>query len=275
MRTRSRIRLGWSACSLLAASLGAPTLAQAQQTGLLPLHPIKRERVPCAAEDPIYRLYRQQYFGYHPTCWRRFPAGWGCPSPEAPNPAEAFRKLPRDAAPTDAAPGAAAPGAAAPGGANPDDVPLPGDDMPNEPGAAGPKPGGLPPLPPGGRSPFDLDPKPGTGDSTPPARDAAPGAPADRVTPPAADEPRTSGAARAPAAEPPTTPPAGTGASTERASESIEPLLSVPDPTVGPTSAPGTSAADLGAFPPAARAQPTKRPSLLGSLFGGRGARRR
>src|SRR3954451_14559917 len=69
-------------------------LARAQQSGLLPLHPIKRERVPCPEEDPVYKLYRYQYFGYHPTVWRRFPEGWGVRSPEAPNPKAEFEKLP-------------------------------------------------------------------------------------------------------------------------------------------------------------------------------------
>ena len=69
-------------------------LAHAQQSGLFPLHPIKRERVPCPNEDPVYKLYRYQYFGYHPTVWRRFPEGWGVPSPEAPNPKAEFEKLP-------------------------------------------------------------------------------------------------------------------------------------------------------------------------------------
>src|SRR5262249_47506265 len=68
--------------------------AQAQQTGLFPLAPIRRERVPCANEDPIYKLYKQQYFGYHYTCWRPFPAGWGCPSKEAPDREKSFREQP-------------------------------------------------------------------------------------------------------------------------------------------------------------------------------------
>ena len=74
----------------LTMSLIAPSLAEAQQSGLFPNIGVRRQRVPCAAEDPVYKLYRHEYFGYHPTCWRRFPAGWGCPSPEAPNAAAAF-----------------------------------------------------------------------------------------------------------------------------------------------------------------------------------------
>jgi hypothetical protein len=67
---------------------------EAQQTGLFPLAPIRRQRVPCDQEDPTYKIYKQQYFGYHPQCWRPFPAGWGCPSSEAPNREQSFRDLP-------------------------------------------------------------------------------------------------------------------------------------------------------------------------------------
>jgi hypothetical protein len=69
-------------------------LAEAQQSGLFPLHPIRRQRVPCPEEDPVYRLNRTQYFGYHPTVWRRFPDGWGFRSPEAANREKEFEKLP-------------------------------------------------------------------------------------------------------------------------------------------------------------------------------------
>lgn len=42
--------------------------------------------------DPCTRSMRERpevrvcypdcgYYGYHPTCWRRWPAGWGCPCP--------------------------------------------------------------------------------------------------------------------------------------------------------------------------------------------------
>jgi len=68
--------------------------AAAQQTGLFPLAPIRRQRVPCSQEDPVYKLYKDQYFGYHPTMWRKFPAGWGAPSPEAPNAAASYAEIP-------------------------------------------------------------------------------------------------------------------------------------------------------------------------------------
>lgn len=74
--------------------LGLSGVARAQQSGLFPLHPIKRERVPCPNEDPVYKLYRYQYFGYHPTVWRRFPEGWGVRSPEAADAKAEFAKLP-------------------------------------------------------------------------------------------------------------------------------------------------------------------------------------
>jgi hypothetical protein len=76
--------------------LGAPALAQAQ---LFPNLPIRRERPDCANENPQYKMIRQEYWGYYPTCWRRFPAGWGCPSPDAPNWEQAKRDIPLDKLP--------------------------------------------------------------------------------------------------------------------------------------------------------------------------------
>ncbi len=76
--------------------VGAPALAQAQ---LFPNLPIRRERPDCANENPQYKMIRQEYWGYYPTCWRRFPAGWGCPSPDAPNWEQAKRDIPLDKLP--------------------------------------------------------------------------------------------------------------------------------------------------------------------------------
>jgi hypothetical protein len=75
----------------LVGGLAVPALAQAQ---LFPNKPTrKRHRVDCEHELPVFRIYRHEFYGYHPTCWRRFPPGWGCPSPEAPNwPAELIRE---------------------------------------------------------------------------------------------------------------------------------------------------------------------------------------
>ncbi|WP_422930338.1 hypothetical protein [Singulisphaera sp. PoT] len=127
--------------------LGTPWLAQAQQSGLFPLAPIQRERVPCPAEDPVYELYRREYFGYHPTCWRPFPAGWGCPTPLAANVAQEFKERPRGKPPEigmDELEGEGPPG---------DMGPDPGAEPESPPPAQN---GGKPPLP-SGRSPFELD----------------------------------------------------------------------------------------------------------------------
>lgn len=70
---------------------GCASIAEAQ---LFPNHPIKRQRPPSTEEIPLYKQYRATYYGYHPTCWRNFTPGWGCPSPNKANPEEEFRKLP-------------------------------------------------------------------------------------------------------------------------------------------------------------------------------------
>ena len=72
-----------------------PTLAEAQ---LFPNRTIKREKPSCATEPPFYAQVRRNYYGYYPTCWSRFPAGWGCPcpNPELPNAAASFAVQARD-----------------------------------------------------------------------------------------------------------------------------------------------------------------------------------
>ena len=167
----------WSpAVWAFALVLAAPLLASAQQTGLFPLAPIRRERVPCPMEDPVYGLYRSQYYGYFPTCWRRFPPGWGCPSPEAPNPAQSFAEIKRDElppveeAPPEEGGGPEGPPRPAPGG---ELEPLPGGR-----GPAMPSPDQLPPVPGGNRSPFELEkPRPAPGPSNPNGAAAAPAEP--------------------------------------------------------------------------------------------------
>lgn len=263
MRTRTRSRLsGATAAATLAMVLGAPSLVQAQQSGLFPLAPIRRERVPCAVEDPVYKLYRQEYFGYHPTCWRRFPTGWGCPSPEAPNAAESFRLLPREDPDQ---------------GYGPDEEGQPGPDMgPGTDRPGGDLPGGrntqppannLPPLPSGERSPFDLDPKP----QTPPA-----GAGATPTELPGAGGPSE-------ASEPVSQLPQ------DRLSDPAEaPTLALPDPTVSPTSSDSVESRPSrvraeSAFPEPAEnttpifSKPTRAPrrqGFLSRLFNGRTVRR-
>ncbi len=94
MRTNSRRRDQGLALAVLTVVLSLPDLAWAQQSGLFPLAPIKRQRVPCDQEDPIYKTYKHQYFGYHPTCWRPFPKGWGCPSSEVASKEKSLKEIP-------------------------------------------------------------------------------------------------------------------------------------------------------------------------------------
>jgi hypothetical protein len=269
MRIRTRRRWSWPAAGALAVVLGAPTLASAQQGGLFPNAGIRRERVPCQNEDPIYRLYRQQYFGYHPTCWRKFPDGWGCPSPEAPNATLEFQKLPRDK-PPELPPEGEEPGPEEPGPMGPV-RPTPGTG----PGrGTTPTPSTLPPLPSGERNPFDLEkpttPPPGQNPPapTPPARENNPQA---NDTPPPATAPAAPGAGEAEAT-----------ARDRRDDRDDQPLLALPDPTVNPSAGRNVVGFPLpnGEMPlpppmPTTRpAQAPKRTSLLGDLFSGRIFRR-
>lgn len=98
--------------AVLTMAVSLSERAQAQQGGLFPLAPIRRERPPCSNEDPVYKYYKQRYFGYHPTCWTPFPAGWGCPSKETADKEKAFREQPLDSKP-----------------AMEEEGPLPGEDM--------------------------------------------------------------------------------------------------------------------------------------------------
>ena len=242
MRTRSRMRLGWSAAWALALVCGAPALASAQTTELFPFRTITRERVPCAMEDPVYKLYRNEYFGYHPTCWRKFPTGWGCPSPEGPDAVESFRKLPRD---------------------KPESAEPIGDDPAPE-GGAGMRGGrgALPPLPAGDRSPFDLESAPGP--ATPPAGNPAETKPAPG---PGAGEP--------PVTAPEANMPAVPAAPREAESETSQPILALPDPTVAPSSALVNSGPDAAVMTPPARTHAPRRTSVIGNLLSGIGLRRR
>jgi hypothetical protein len=202
-------------------------------------------------EDPVYRLNREQYYGYFPTCWRRFPQGWGCPSPEAPDVEKAFRDLPLEK-PSELAPiqgeemgpipglPAGEPGAGAEG-------------MPGQPGRPGP--GNLPALPRGGRSPFEIDEgmpatPPGTSPNPNPNQ-PIPG-PIEPTRPPTSlnslpgpiEAPATNSASRPRGTLPATAPPP-TGVT--------EPLLALPDPAAPPTASAiptGGSAMNPGSVPP-------------------------
>jgi hypothetical protein len=95
MLTNQRRRNRVLTLAVLTLLVGVPQLALAQQSGLFPNAVIRRTRPSCAQQDPIYKLYRDRYYGYHPTCWRRFPDGWGCPSPEAPDKEKSYQEIPK------------------------------------------------------------------------------------------------------------------------------------------------------------------------------------
>lgn len=176
----------WLGLGLIA---GLPGLAEAQ---LFPNRTLTRERPSCAAEPPYYATVRQNYFGYYPTCWNKFPDGWQCPcpNPELPNRAAAFDIQKRDALPT-APP--TDPDAMGEGVGDDMPVPLnPGRDVDPD----------LPAIPGRGRSPFNSDP-------TPPDADPAPGA-RTPGTPPQTS--RAPGTARAAAPTTPATAPAASPA---------------------------------------------------------------
>ena len=237
-KTRRRFRSPGLWALLLV--VGLPALAEAQQTGLFPLRPIKRERVPGPMEDPVFRQYRQAYFGYHPTCWRKFPCGWGCPSPEAPNPAESYRLNPRQPWNNPDANGDKNP--------NPDDAGTPprgmgaGNDeaAPANPGGATPNPN-IPALPPT-IDPFRIEPAAPPARTAPPATSLLEGLPAVAPNRPAPLEPTKPPVistslldgpvepARTLAALAPT-PPAGPRETTAP-DGATGPLLALPDPTL-------------------------------------------
>ncbi len=161
MRTNSRRRGRGLALAVIAVSASLPQMAWAQQNGLFPLHPIKRHRVPCDHEDPIYKINKYQYFGAFPTCWHRFPDGWGCPSADAPDREKSFKETPL-------------------GSREDGELEAPPEEGPGMENPPPPRPRpNLPAVPGGERSPFD----------TPPAAPgaAAPGATTPPRTPPATD----------------------------------------------------------------------------------------
>jgi hypothetical protein len=272
---------------VLAAStvlLSLSGLAEAQQSGLLPLHPIRRQRVPCPNEDPIYKLYRNQYYGYFPTQWRKFPEGWNLPSPEGPNTRQVLKDNPIEGP-----------------------KPLPSEEGEREEMEGPPERGGrqpIPkPIPEHERSPFEMDrPDSGAGAAT------GEGAPARRTpaprsnTPPAGADPspfdtpaaRPGDAGATPDLTPPgaapNAPPPRTSRNEDQGERAREkdpgPLLAMPDatlPTVEEASSPGGSTGGAAAEPVASSpvasapatapvaAQPAPRRGRLSSLFGGLG----
>ncbi len=268
--------------AVLTMAVSLSERAQAQQGGLFPLAPIRRERPPCSNEDPVYKYYKQRYFGYHPTCWTPFPAGWGCPSKETADKEKAFREQPLDSKP-----------------AMEEEGPLPGEDMgqprggpirPNVPdtpperdpfldndmpGAAPlPRPNAQPRRPAqGGASPFEDLNNPGA--STTPARRNSRG----RTVAPIRndDAPELS----APTGQPETNPAERTAA-TDASPESLErgnqgPLLAVEDLNAS-RAASGEILQDSQPMQPTnvpsattTNPAPAPRRGLISNLFGGLG----
>ncbi len=298
MLTKSISRKPGQVLAVLAAVTSLSGLAEAQQSGMFPLHPIRRERTPCANEEPIYKLYRNQYYGYFPTQWRKFPDGWALRSPQGPNTAEELKKNPIE-------------------GPKPSLGEGEGEEMPG-PAAPGGKPA-IPKPPPEERSPFEMD-KPDNGAGAAPGRrnPAARGntpAPATEASPFDTPETNAAGVGAAPEGRPrasqsnrrstPTLPDPGIpdlappgdapaapprASWNQRRSESREkdpgPLLSMSDatlPSVEEASSPaapaggaaaGTVANNSGAADPEtapAATQPAPRRGPISSLFAGLG----
>jgi hypothetical protein len=130
--------------------LGLPALAQAQ---MFPNLWVKRQRPSCSMEEPIYSVYRTQFYGYYPTMWRTFPPGWNLRSPEAATP-EQLQAARRDVQANIEALERLNEG---------DDSTAPDTDLPDvAPGPAVRPPATIPPVPNPGQSPFDLTPEPPT-----------------------------------------------------------------------------------------------------------------
>ncbi|WP_165227609.1 hypothetical protein [Aquisphaera insulae] len=205
MLTRTLERRTRRVVAALAVFAGMTGLANAQQGGLFPLHPIKRQRVACPNEDPIYGTYRNQYYGYYPTQWKPFPQGWNLAGPETPNAAAEFQQHPLAAV---------------------SEPPAEGDKPDREAPDAGDKPA-VPEPPTDTKSPFEMDPAEGSTaprrpSTSAPARTPTPGT---VNTPPAAPTtPRpTPGTVNSPfetpADKPPAAKPPAAGPATPRAPE--------------------------------------------------------
>jgi hypothetical protein len=245
-----------------------PSMAPAQ---LFPNLPIRRERPGCATEPPFNAQVRRDYFGYYPTCWTRFPAGWACPcpNPELPNLAKSIS----DYGPLD--PRRKQDGPA-------EGEPKPGMDEENPDPSADPKPEAAPgdnpnlPLPNPTRSPFDLDPSPTPGPG--PGARPNPGATSPNTGRPSGstslmEMPKLPETAPATSFESPLKPgsmtmtPDATLASSE--SSDLRPDLG-PLPST-PYSVPSgvTTTTVPNRVPAPAPAQAPRRRSFLGGLFGG------
>jgi hypothetical protein len=285
MRTNSRSRGCGLALAVLTLVVSLPELARAQQTGLFPNMNIRRQRVPCDQEDPIYKVYKHQYYGYHPTCWRPFPNGWGCPSREGPNREQSFKDIPlsagerlldtEDQPRTDEMqplPGTTRPGLPAlPGGAR-----SPFEDEPDQ-----ARPGTAPPIPRGGQNPrqmpqgdpFELD-KPDTPAAPTPGQPRPPGPGA------ASNGPELSAPALTPAATQGARPSQNQTNGDASARDDDGPLLALPSVNLAPVNDPGVPfgtqppppAADTNSSATATTASSAPRRGFLSGFFSNLGA---
>ena len=282
----TRRRIGNPAWLGLGLVVGLPALAEAQ---LFPNRTITRQKQECASEPPFYSTVRRNYFGYYPTCWSKFPAGWGCPcpNPELPNRVAAFNEQPRD------------PFRPIGADSESDSERMPGDDAPL-PETRGTDDSALPAVPnPTGRSPFgaELNPPPETPNANPrlntpdpsiPPRTSGTTAPANRpgATPATSSATNTAtpalGLLEMPSITPPTIPsasessgnsgamslaPDATLTSNDTAARpNLGALASTPTPDVMPPVGPGL-VGDPSIVPGAPPMQAPQRRGLLGGLF--------
>ncbi len=306
MLTLSWRRAGTSSALALALVVGLPALAQAQ---LFPNLWIQRERTPCANEPPFYAHIRHNYYGYYPTCWRKFPEGWACPcpNPELPDAAASFVKRPRDEKP------ALPPRLDEFDQPNPLDRGQPGAGA--DPGRRGLEDAGELPLPRSVLGPLEDNPRqpgntnpppaaPGPGQQTVPGRGTAPNADPFAPLQPNLPRPNASSSPRGttpevPALEPPqeVTSEAESVPANDAFGDPGKPVLALPempkppsvaqpgiDPALATTTMPTSLSNDVTTVelppmndpaPAAAPAQAPRRPSLIGSLFNNMGNWRR
>ncbi|GAC1344155.1 MAG: hypothetical protein NVSMB14_08060 [Isosphaeraceae bacterium] len=245
----------------LAVVLFAPSFTQAQQ--LFPNAPIRvrRQRPSCAEEPPYYKFVRQQYYGYFPTCWRKWPTGWQCPCghPEPPDLERALRERPLELSKTRTDDGVDAPAEGMDNSEksielrrDPKNI-LPDDDM----GPVNPPPparGGrldnVPPINPNNRD------NPGN-----PVVPGAPGNPAARL-----NEPRASvddSNATVAAGDAPELPPVSLA--NDESPGSIDP---VPSPSASEASPQPSIAPPAGTIPVRPAARPGQRRGFLSALIG-------
>lgn len=286
MRRNARLRTHALTLVMLTAAVGLSGRAEAQQTGLFPLAPIRRQRVPCDREDPTYKIYKSQYFGYHPTCWQKFPSGWGCPSREGPDREKSLKEYKLGHAPAEDTAGAGMGPGQEPGPerrAPLDNRPAPQPRLPEEDPFtspnANPRVPGAAPLP-GERAPgTEVDPfqqlnnRPGASNSRPRPGQSAPAATTDsapELTAPGGG-PVQGSAARTPRRDP--------DGALAAATADDQPVLGMSDdepPAAGNANASADSSAEVpvasadtnaaaSSSTPAQTAQPRRR--LFGNLF--------